>query len=243
MDSLQGASGSVMILKGRQKAVPLHAHHSLLIGMNLKGTREMLFGKKASMLAEKVPYVISAASIHGAKEVEDEFFKCVLVLADVEVLSRTFPEISNARFPVQSPVYDKMIPFLKTLRAGALDLQCMKKIGDWLKPSQCLQPEALDERLIKARNYLSADIEMNIKIEDLARSIGMSRYHFIRIFSAAYGVTPHAYRNILRVQNAKKLLKCGISQAECAYTCGFADQSHLHRHFHRQVGFPPAQYS
>lgn len=243
MNSSQGGSGRVIILKGRQKAVPLHAHHSLLIGMNLKGSREMFFGRKTVLISKKIPYVISAEAIHGSKKVEDEFFECVLVLADVEALSRYFPEISKVRFPVQSPVYETIIPFLKNMRAGDLDFQCMKKIWDGLKPAQCLAPETLDGRLVKARDFLAADIERNTRIEDLARSLGMSRYHFIRIFSAAYGVTPHAYRNILRVQNAKKLLKNGVAQAECAYSCGFADQSHLHRHFHRQVGFPPAQYS
>lgn len=236
------AIGRVIVFKGKQKEVPLHAHHSLIIGMNLKGKREMLFGRESAVIAENIPYVISPELLHGVKAVDTESFKGVLVLVNFRVLSQFFQEALKARFPVQSERYKKMIPLLEGLTGGDLDFEWMKKIGDLLKPAMCSQPEILDGRMLKARDLLVSDIEMNIKIVDIARSIGMSPYHFIRVFTTAFGTTPHAYRNIIRIQNAKNFLKDGMAQAECACSCGFADQSHLHRYFHRQVGVSPAQY-
>ncbi len=234
--------GRVIIFKGKQKAVPLHAHHSLIIGMHLKGKREMLFGRESLMIAENTPYVISPELLHGVKPVKTESFKGVLVLVNLKVLPPFFQEASKARFPVQSERYKKIIPLLDGLEDGEIGLKWMEDIWEVLKPEKCSPPEILDGRMLKARDLLVSDIEMNIKIKEIARSIGMSPYHFIRVFTTVFGTTPHAYRNILRIQNAKKFLKDGMAQAECACSCGFADQSHLHRHFHRQVGVSPAQY-
>ncbi|NEQ55828.1 MAG: helix-turn-helix transcriptional regulator, partial [Leptolyngbya sp. SIO3F4] len=53
---------------------------------------------------------------------------------------------------------------------------------------------------------------------------------------------PHAYLNHVRVHQAKRLLASGHSITDAALSTGFADQSHLHRHFKKMVGVTPGQY-
>ena len=56
------------------------------------------------------------------------------------------------------------------------------------------------------------------------------------------GVPPHAYLRQIRIAQAKKLLKSGLSLADVAQTVGFTDQSHLNRWFKRLWGITPGQY-
>jgi AraC-like DNA-binding protein len=62
-------------------------------------------------------------------------------------------------------------------------------------------------------------------------------------FTKQVGLPPHVYLNQVRVNRAKQLLADGQPIALVAYETGFADQSHLTRHFKRLFGLTLGQYS
>jgi len=102
---------------------------------------------------------------------------------------------------------------------------------------------ALDRRAVRrAYDYLTEYYVENITLETLARVANLSPFHFNRIFSEQFGMPPHAFQTQLRVLRAKALLLEGWSIPQVASQTGFADQSHLTRHFKRLVGVPPGQY-
>ena len=83
----------------------------------------------------------------------------------------------------------------------------------------------------------------NLAVADLAQAAGLSAYHFMRCFRAATGVTAHGFVTQLRVVEARRLLAAGVSAAEVAHAVGFADQSHLVRHFRAALGVTPGRYA
>jgi AraC-like DNA-binding protein len=92
-------------------------------------------------------------------------------------------------------------------------------------------------------DYLHAHFDTTVSINDLARLVGWSGYHLIRDFHRQTGLPPHAYQNALRVNAARRLLRGGASIADAAASCGFCDQSHMHRTFRRIAGATPGQYT
>ncbi len=68
---------------------------------------------------------------------------------------------------------------------------------------------------------------------------GLSRYQFLRRFKAVYGLPPHAGLLQQRTEKARQLIRGGARLASAASDYGFADQSHMHRHFVRQFGYTP----
>jgi AraC-like DNA-binding protein len=80
------------------------------------------------------------------------------------------------------------------------------------------------------------------KIHDIASTIGLSRQGFIRKFTRQVGMSPHAYRLMRNLNNARALLRQGEVIAVVAAETGFADQSELGRHFRRAFGTTPALY-
>lgn len=81
-----------------------------------------------------------------------------------------------------------------------------------------------------------------ITLDDIAAAAHLSPYHLARLFKQATGHTPHQYLIQTRVNSARALLTSGAGQrslAEVATAVGFADQSHLTRHFKRQFGITP----
>jgi AraC family transcriptional regulator len=74
--------------------------------------------------------------------------------------------------------------------------------------------------------------------------VHLSPFHLARLFKQRLGVSPHRYLVQVRVDNARWLLSAGSgarSLAEIASAVGFADQSHLTRHFKRVTGMTPSQ--
>lgn len=90
---------------------------------------------------------------------------------------------------------------------------------------------------------LRANLHENVRLEQLAQSCGYSRGHFLRMFQARTGVTPHEYHMQLRLQHAQSLLASSTeSLIDIAAACGFSNQSHLTSVFRRRVGTTPSLF-
>jgi AraC family transcriptional regulator len=96
------------------------------------------------------------------------------------------------------------------------------------------------EKLVRAVEYIQDQLDSDLAVSGIAQAVGMSPYHFTRLFKESTGQSPHQYVVEARVRKAKELLTKGkFTISEAAYQVGFVDQSHLTRHFKRVFGLPP----
>jgi AraC-like DNA-binding protein len=93
------------------------------------------------------------------------------------------------------------------------------------------------------KNYLQENYDQNIALDDLAALTGLHRAYLIRAFRQATGIPPYTYLLQVRVERAKELLRAGRPVAQAAIEVGFADQSHLHRHFKNITSLTPGEYA
>jgi AraC family transcriptional regulator len=95
-------------------------------------------------------------------------------------------------------------------------------------------------KLVRALEYIQDQLDTDLTVSGIAQAVGMSPYHFTRLFKESTGQSPHQYVVDARVRKAKELLTTGkFTISEAASHLGFADQSHLTRHFKRVFGLPP----
>jgi len=102
-------------------------------------------------------------------------------------------------------------------------------------------PKSLTQKQVsRAIDYMHVHLNQDISLEVLARTVNLSSSHLRHLFKQSTGMAPHQYLINLRVNRAKELLLSGgFSVSEVAAEVGFADQSHLHRHFKRFFGVTP----
>lgn len=93
-----------------------------------------------------------------------------------------------------------------------------------------------------AREYMQENFLEKIDLNNLADVTGLSKYHLIRLFNKIYGISPHGYLTMLRINHAKKELQQNISIADVASQAGFYDQSHFSKTFKQYVGVTPDYY-
>ena len=88
--------------------------------------------------------------------------------------------------------------------------------------------------------YIEKNLGSKLKVCELADMLAFSTGHFSRAFKRTFGVPLMMYVFGRRVERAKSMLRGTRDPlTEIALSCGFADQSHLNRTFHRVVGMSP----
>ncbi len=91
--------------------------------------------------------------------------------------------------------------------------------------------------------YINENYEKNFSNALLANMCNLSLGRFEHIFKAEMGVSPSAYRQKLRIENAKSLLSStALSASEISYLCGFSDSLYFSRIFKNKTGLSPIEY-
>lgn len=92
-------------------------------------------------------------------------------------------------------------------------------------------------------DFIEAHLETDIRLADLAKVAGISKFYFCRLFKRTMTLTPHQYVIRRRIERAKQLLKhSNLKIVDVALSCGFANQSHFSLHFRRIVGVSPKAF-
>lgn len=82
-----------------------------------------------------------------------------------------------------------------------------------------------------------------VTLDDLATVAELSKFHFLRQFSAVVGITPGAYLRTLRLCQAARLLRSGDRPiVDVALAVGFSDHPSFSRAFARTMGLTPSAY-
>lgn len=97
-------------------------------------------------------------------------------------------------------------------------------------------------RVHKVMEFFLENLDDNVSIGDLARRFNCTPFHLIRFFKKESGLTPYACLLRLRLERVRELISQGRSIVDIALETGFADQSHLTRHFKTLYGITPGQF-
>ncbi len=82
----------------------------------------------------------------------------------------------------------------------------------------------------------------NVTLDDLEKVSGLDRYSLSRRFRDAFGTSPHRFLIMRRLEIAREMMSSGTPLSETAAATGFADQSHMTRHFARAFGVSPGRW-
>jgi AraC family transcriptional regulator len=104
--------------------------------------------------------------------------------------------------------------------------------------------EPLPPRILRGiRDRIEAELDTELSLASLAKESGYSRAHFLRMFRAATGLTPHQYVLERRLSAAQQLLRQSkMLLADIALKCGFSSQPHMNDVFRKRLGVTPLEY-
>jgi len=99
------------------------------------------------------------------------------------------------------------------------------------------------KRLCRARDLLAADPSARLPLAAAARVACLSPWHFQRLFTRAFGESPHRFAARRRIELAKRLLAAGqLSVTEVCFEAGYESLGSFSAKFSAWVGRPPSAY-
>lgn len=102
------------------------------------------------------------------------------------------------------------------------------------------QDKVINPAIKEAKHYIEKNYKNNLPLDKIANHVGLSRYHFSRLFKQELSVSPHQYIISLRLKFAKQsLMDTSESIESIAFSCGFSTPSHFIDCFKKHVGMTP----
>jgi len=99
-----------------------------------------------------------------------------------------------------------------------------------------------EQRIDWVIEYLREHSNVKPQLESLAQIAGLSKYHFVRLFTRHTGMPPLQYHMQLRLHQARNLLRRKVHPLDAAIALGFYDQSHFINAFRKVMGTTPHYY-
>ena len=97
--------------------------------------------------------------------------------------------------------------------------------------------------LRRARDHADRHYAEPLDLERLAAEARLSKYHFLRLFRATYGVTPADYVSRRRIERAQDLLRAtNLTVTEVCHAVGFSSLGSFSSRFRSVVGESPSDF-
>ncbi len=98
-------------------------------------------------------------------------------------------------------------------------------------------------QLRRVIDYIEHHLDQALPLNDLARLVELSDFHFARMFKQSTGAAPHRYVMQRRLHRARELLTHSkLSATDIALTCGFSSASHFSNRFRAETGYSPSVF-
>lgn len=98
-------------------------------------------------------------------------------------------------------------------------------------------------KLRRVTDWMAGHLAEEFNLARLAGQVGMSEFHFNRLFKRATGVPPSQYQIRLRMDAARRLLReTEFSVIRIGNEIGYSNPSHFARIFRRETGLTPSEY-
>lgn len=130
---------------------------------------------------------------------------------------------------------------------GRLMIAVIERFSDWQRVMPSLREAAdavgMDWRIRRAVKGMREDPGATPNVDRLARTAGLSRAHFFRLFGQATGVTPNVFLNVLRLESAvTSMVMTQEPVAAVSDRLGFSAPSHFTRFFRDHAGVTPTAF-
>lgn len=231
-----------------------HSHDECVIGVNLVGEEQVWLDRRTFEAGPGSITLYNPGQIQGGGAADGQPWSFVSLYAGADQLA--------ADLGLAHLEFDRALCFqpelaLRLARAidGALSVDALQRelceealvvlLGEVVGYSGVRLPgtRAVGRQWVaRAQEMLAAQLHQPLALKSLGDALGLSKFHLLRAFQKETGLSPRQWAMQLRTRRAKAWLRAGMTASEVAHCLGFADQSHLNRHFRAAYGITPGRY-
>ena len=244
-----------------RQSFPRHSHDCFVVCVNERGAHASWYAGNTVVIPERAITVVPPGEVHTGHLIPGRPWHYRAMYPSAELFATLASEVglpagSVPAFPGLCMADDELADaFIRTHRQFETDLDPLAREGnvadvlmavlrrhasgakrhvDRLPPGEAVE---------HAMEYIKDCYAQRITLTGVAEAAGVSRYAVLRAFRRELGISPYALVTQVRIEQAKRLLRAGVGIAMVSQRVGFADQSHLARHFKRFLGVTPGAYA
>ena len=246
--------------------IPRHSHaeHTLIIGMdNALKAEWSIDGQFKDLQYNRGDVFVVPAGVPHRAYWKQESEGIMLALKPESVVSAAIDSVNSDRLEIVPQFASTDLRLLQIGKWLLAELQ-EKQMGSslyieslttmlkvhLLRNYSAVQPTITDYRgglakhkQRKAIFFINENLDRDLKLAQIAGLVGMSPYHFARMFKQSTGLTPHQYLVRQRLVKAKELLRYSdMAIADIAYTVGYKNPSHFAKVFRKHIKVSPTDY-
>lgn len=227
--------------------VPVHAHRLPTVYFTLSGSfLEASAGRELECEPRSVVFR-PAEKLHEDRMGRSEVRFFILELAEEKLcgLPPDWIEETSVRLGTLSA---RALGLYEAFRSGdsSIALRAEELCLEFSREARRRLPDARSaaaRRVRAACEYIRENFRRPLRVEEIARAVGVHPVYLARLFRRSFGCSIAAFLRARRIDDAaRRLLRGGEPLAEIALSTGFSDQSHFTREFRREAGRSPARF-
>ncbi len=228
-----------------------HSHEEYALGVTLRGVQQYnLDGSFQSSHASGV-MLFNPEQIHDGRSQYKTGIDYVMLYIHPDHFTEVLEKRDLPRFtsPIvyNADLKQKILRLAHAISNGKDESFCSELLLTLVESfsEAKMSPEAYktDHHLTKkAKEMMYYSIDNVLRLDDICKEFGMSKFQFIRAFKANTGISPYQFFLNCKVEYAKKLIESTKDIYLAVTECGFADLTHLNRHFKRVYGTTAFEY-
>lgn len=249
--------GIVAVEAASSRSFSRHTHDQFGIGVVIRGAQDSASGRGEVRAMPGHMITVNPNEVHDGRPVAGEARAWRMLYLDPELIAQIAKAMGHsAGVEFIHPVLDHQSAVTSFGRLYAVltrpaqepwheivEQELFQILSPLLGSARPAHVELLSKELARAKERIDAHPEVPVSLTELATEAGLSRFHFLRTFKAATHLPPHAYRLQRQLHMARRLIMAGHSVLQASHLAGFADQSHLTRHFVSNYGLTPGTLS
>ena len=232
-----------------------HRHETYGIGLTLYGVQQFHYRGSLRASRARQVLVLHPDELHDGHAGEGSTFAYRMLYLDPAAVSQALdgaspPFVSEvvANDAAMAAVVDEaFLDFPQSLEPLAADAtigrvaELLARRGDGARRHRRAALALC--AVTRARDFLVAEAHRTVGSNELERVSGLDRFALARHFRLAFGTSPHRFQIGRRLMRAQAMIAEGAALSETAAAAGFADQSHLTRHFAARFGVTPGRWA
>lgn len=265
-DGLLEAHPGIFLARSSVPTEPVHSVFKPAFCVVPQGSKEMLLGEEVfrydpghylitTVALPTVSHVVEASEekpyLSFRLDLDPAVVASVLMESQIKIRrSETSVKAINVS-PIDAGLLDAVVKLIRLLdepeEMEFLAPQIIREIvyrllksDQGARLSHLLTSEGDTRRISKAVKQLRENIDEPLKIEELARQLGMSVSGFHHQFKSITALSPLQFQKQLRLQEARRLmLGEDLDVASASFRVGYEDPSYFSRDYKKLFGTPP----
>jgi AraC family transcriptional regulator of adaptative response/methylated-DNA-[protein]-cysteine methyltransferase len=104
------------------------------------------------------------------------------------------------------------------------------------------QENVQTEKVKAACRYIEANLESTLHLNKVAHRIGLSPFHFQRLFKRTLGISPREYQQARRAEKFRNGLRSAVRITDAIYDAGYSSSSRAYESSAIQLGMTPSAF-